>query len=462
MKHATRRFERIFWIVLYILSPALPIVVYFAGNWFSFFHAYSVSMTFGIIAYIYYLNQFIVAARPVYWDRLYGLDRMYRFHGTMAIVATIFAIGHALLKTVYFPMVTVQKGLGVLSFLVFAVVVLLSVIFMVQNRLAKLKPIRRLRTIAAKKWRWHYHRLKTVHNLVVLAAFIVLAHVLLAFSTLETFGRIVLMVLWFVVALGYYGWHKILRPAQARRKPFVVREVIRECDGVTTLRLDAPPERQFSHKAGQFVYLRFLDGVPGPEEHPFTISSPPSPEGITVTVKDLGDFSGDLGQVSAGAPVAIDGPYGVFTTRKVPEEQPLVCIAGGIGITPFFSILGDCAAAGSTRPMTLLWSVREPQEFFRLEELKGYADALPGLRIELFLTGTAPDALEAGRRRAEESGLPLHSGRATVERLRELALVDAEASYYLCGPSAMMETLIADLRKDGVPAPHFHFEAFAM
>lgn len=462
MKHATRRFERIFWVILYILSPVLPIALYFAGNWFSFFHAYSISMTFGIIAYIYYLNQFIVAARPVYWDRLYGLDRMYRFHGTMAIVATVFAIGHAVLKNVYIPVVTFQKALGALSFFVFGIVVLLSVVFMVQNRLAKLKPIRRLRTIAATRWRWHYHRLKTVHNLVALAAFIVLAHVLLAFSTLETFGRIALMVTWFVVALGYYGWHKVLRPARARRKPFVVEEVRRECDGVTTLRLKAPHEREFTHKAGQFAYLRFLDAVPGPEEHPFTISSPPSPTGIDVTVKNLGDFSGDLDRVSVGAAVAIDGPYGIFTINRLPEEQPLVCIAGGIGITPFFSILGDLAAKGSARSVSLIWSVRQPTEFFRLHDLAHFAEALPGLRVYLFCTGKGVDIPDAARRLSEESGFPVYTGRADVTRAKELSLVDPGNAYYLCGPSLMMETLITDLRTEGVPAPHFHFEAFAM
>lgn len=462
MKNRTRRFERFFWVALYVLSPVLPIVFYFAGNWFSFLHAYSISMTLGIIAYVYYLNQFIVAARPSYWDRLYGLDRMYRFHGTMAIIATAFAVGHALLKNVYFPMPTVQKALGVLAFLMFGVVVLLSVVFMVHNRLTRLKPIKRLRTIAATKWRWHYHRLKTVHNLVALAAFVILAHVLFAFSTLETFGRIVLMVLWFVVALGYYGRHKVIRPAAARRKPFIVSEVVHECDGVTTVRLTPPTERNFRYKPGQFAYLRFLDGIPGPEEHPFTISSPPSAEELSITVKNLGDFSGDLGGVSVGAQVAIDGPYGVFTINRIPEDQPLVFVAGGIGITPFLSILGELTAVGSSRSVTLVWSVRMASEFFRLDELRRYATELPGLRVELFLTKNDPETIETGKRLVGEHGFRLESGRATAKRLGELSLVDSANAYYLCGPSAMMESLISDLRGKGVPAQSFHFEAFAM
>lgn len=462
MKRSARTFERIFWVAFYLLSPALPIAVYFSGNWFSFLEVYSISITLGIISYIYYLNQFIVAARPSYWDRLYGLDRMYRFHGTMAIVATFFAVGHALIKNVYFPGATVQKVLGVSAFVLFGVVVVVSLVFMVRSRLATLKPIERLRTVAATRWRWHYHRLRTVHNLVAGAAFLVLGHVLLAFSTLESLGRIALMALWFVVSLGMYAWHKVWKPAAARRKPFLVQEVVAECDGVTTVRLAAPAGREFAHKSGQFAYLRFLDGVPGREEHPFTISSPRSSELLTVTVKNLGDFSGDLRRVESGARVAIDGPYGLFTIGRIPEEQPIVLVAGGIGITPFLSILGELAAHGSQRRVSLVWSVRKREEFFRLAELRSYLDLLPALRVELFLTGGAAETITPETSVATQEKLPLHAGRVSADRLRKLSLVDPAAAYYLCGPTTMMEALIVDLRRAGVPAPRFHFEAFAM
>ncbi len=454
MTDTARSTERFFWIALYILSPVIPIAFYFAGNWFSFFHGYSISMTFGIVAYIYYLNQFIVAARPGYWDRLYGLDRMYKFHANMAITATLFAIGHGVMKSVYFPVLTVQLALGSIAFLVFFLVVVVSLVFMVENSLSKLKPIRRLKNVAANKWRWHYHRLKTFHNLVVLAMFAVLAHVLLAFSTLETFVRIVLMALWFTVSLGYYIWHKIWRPAVNKRKPFTVSDVTAETKEIVSFSLATPPEREFKYRAGQFAYFRFLDGVPGPEEHPFTISSAPGAGEVRVTAKALGDFTGDLGLVKPGAAVAVDGPYGVFTIKRIPQDRPIVCIAGGIGITPFLSILADLADSGESRSVALLWSIRHGEELFSLTELGRFKDAIGTLRVELFLTGKGE--------LPETNGFPIHRGRANLEKLHELGLVDPGNAYYLCGPGAMMESIIKDLRKTGVPGGNFHFEAFAM
>lgn len=426
-------------------------------------------MTFGIIAYVWYLNQFIVAARPSYWDRLYGLDRMYRFHGVMAIAATFFVVAHIVLKRLTFPVITAQQAVGSAAFFVFFVVIIATILFMIDSWVTRRRPLERLKRVAAEKWRWQYHQLKRFHNLVVVAALLAMAHVLMAFSTLESFARISVMAVWFVITVGWYGWHKVLKPIRQKKTPFTVASVARENETVVTVRLAPPEGRSFQYKAGQFVYLRFLDGIPGPEEHPFTLSSSPSEETISVTAKDLGDFSGALTAVQTGAPALIDGPYGIFRSDKVSPDRPLVFIAGGIGITPFLSMLGDLVTRSAARapdatdqreqrPVHLLWSIRDESELCLLDRLGGYINRLPGLGVELFISrgtgGTRPNTIPETFRVSE--------GRITIERLVERGLVGTGREFFTCGPLPLMESIIQGLRAHGIPGKMIHHEAFSL
>lgn len=472
---------RILWIVLYIASPIIPLVFYFAGNWSTILHSWSLSMVFGIVAYIWFLNQFIVAARPAYWDRIFGLDRMYRFHGYMAIAAVIASMAHIVLKRLTFPVLTLQQAFGAAAMFMFVTVTVATLFFMVEGRIARLTAVARLRARAASRWRWQYQTLKRFHNLVAPAALLLLLHVLLAFSTLESFGRIAVMAVWFVMAGAFYAWHKIVRPRGAARAPFTVARVSAPAPAVTRLELSMPTGRPFRHRAGQFVYLRFLDGTPGEEEHPFTISSAHNDTSITITAKNLGDFSGDLSAVQPGAAVAIDGPYGIFRADRLPAERPLVLVAGGIGITPFLAMLGD-AATTAQRRVHLVWSVRDPAEFFDLAFLEETVARSAGrLSVDLHVTGSlaAPadgpaTAAPAPQPQAASADAPVavapqtattlrrHAGRVTVSALQQTIPPQESPAYFLCGPTAMMETLVAGLRSDGVARSQIHFEAFAM
>ncbi|MFP4212122.1 MAG: hypothetical protein ACLFR8_12830 [Alkalispirochaeta sp.] len=458
-------FERPFWVVLYVLSPAAALVPYFAGNWGSFFHSWSLSMTFGIIGYIWYLNQFIIAARPAYWDRLYGLDGMYRFHGYMAIFATVAVVAHVVLKRLVYPVVTVQQFFGIAAVVIFVAVVIASLLFMVESRIGRLRPLARLKRYAAERRRWQYHHLKRFHNLVVVAAFLVLAHVLLAFSTLESFLRISVMTGWFVVALGLYLHRKVIKPARSVRHPWTVDAVVAENPAVTTVRLVPPEGVSLLRKAGQFAYFRFPEGVDGAEdggteEHPFTLSSPPGTRYVEFTAKNLGDFSGALPAIRPGAPALIDGAYGIFRPRRFAAGRPLVLIAGGIGITPFLSILGDYAASGTVPhpSINLIWSLRTVEDLCVVDRLTAGIEGIPELQIELFFSRE--------ERVAEIDSLPHNitrsAGRVGVSTLEERGLLDPEREFFLCGPRPMMEGLITGLRACGVKPGRIHFEAFAM
>ena len=77
------------------------------------------------------------------------------------------------------------------------------------------------------------------------------------------------------------------------------------------------------------------------EEHPFTISSAPGDDGcLAFTVKASGDYTRALRQAVQGDRARVDGPYGRFSyVLRTQPGQPLLLIAGGVGITPMLSML---------------------------------------------------------------------------------------------------------------------------
>src|SRR5947209_11551649 len=101
-------------------------------------------------------------------------------------------------------------------------------------------------------------------------------------------------------------------------------------------------------------------------ERAFTIASSPSEPLVRITTRvssQSSSFKSALMGLAPGALIEAHGPYGTFLLHDDP--RPAVFIAGGIGITPFRSILGDVFARGNRPDITLLYSSSTPHIAFR-------------------------------------------------------------------------------------------------
>jgi predicted ferric reductase/Ca2+-binding EF-hand superfamily protein len=113
-------------------------------------------------------------------------------------------------------------------------------------------------------------------------------------------------------------------------------------DGVTLVRFAKPA--RFSFYPGDYLYL-CVPAISRWQWHPFTISASPEADYFEVHVRNSGDWSGALHNLSRKRDLdpgtlraRIDGPYGAPTSNI--ERSPVaVMIAGGIGVTPFASAL---------------------------------------------------------------------------------------------------------------------------
>jgi uncharacterized protein len=155
-------------------------------------------------------------------------------------------------------------------------------------------------------------------------------------------------------------------------------------------------------------------------------------------------------QLQVGHIVKVKAPAGHFVVESE-SKVPIVLIAGGIGITPLLSMLRGGLAA-NPKPMThLYYGVRNGAEQAFKEELGVLARLNPGLRVNMVFS--QPDQDDILGRDFQ------HSGHIDIQLLRK-TLPAGRHRFYLCGPSAMMASLVPALEEWGVLSDDIHHEAF--
>lgn len=431
-----------------LLSPLVPIAVYFHGNWYSFFSLWSVSITFGIISFVYFTGVILLSCRFRFFDRTFGHDKIMVFHGYLALMAFGCAFVHHLLKLVYFDISTLQTWLGLAALILFCLIIVITLLLMVPNVLHRIRFFEKIRVFAGKKRFLDYTVLKGLHNLTVLASFGVYIHVLLASSTQENYVRITVVSIVSGIAALFYLYHKVLRLFFMGRNFYTVKEVHKENDDIVTISMENRG-RKIDYKQGQFAFFRFLSKNISPVEHPFSISSAPDNPLLTITVKNLGNYTACLPGLKEGDKALIDGPYGVFTPPV--DNKGLVFIAGGIGITPFLSILDFLTKHQPDTPVTLIWACRYKKDLFKRKKFEQAAKQFKKFRFFPILS--------------DEKEFEGSRGFITRKWLEEILLqekADKNISYYICGPAPMFSAVKKIFKKMGIKNKNIFFESFSL
>jgi predicted ferric reductase len=441
------RIKKILLIVLYFLFPVTLIYLYFSGNWYAITDSWSIAMVAGLIAGAILLNQFILSARIKFLDRIYGLDKILKFHGHIMILADMLIIIHLVLKLQFLFEYNLQVILGFTALGIFFTVVFITVLLMVKTYTEPFSLFRKIRDFFIRKTGIQYQSLRFFHNFTFFALIALTVHIVLASSTQENNLRIYFIIAWSSIVTLIYLKNLIIKPAVLRKNAFTVNDVIKENDNITTIKIDVPEKSGFSYKAGQFAYFKFLNKIPGKEEHPVSFSCPPG-KTVSITVKNLGDWTGKLNEVKPGDKVAVDGPYGIFTYTRIKPDRGVCFIAGGIGITPFLCMLRDIKSKRIIlKNIKLIWQVSTKKDLIYLDEIKNYEKEIEN--FEFFPVVSSDDAW---------NGI---SGRIDKEKLKKMHLVK-KAEYFICVPNKMLKFTIKLLKKLGIKKRFIHYENFNM
>jgi ferredoxin-NADP reductase len=187
----------------------------------------------------------------------------------------------------------------------------------------------------------------------------------------------------------------------------------------------------FAFVPGQAVEVLLGAGATdgAPLGHAFSIVSAPHENEVVVATR-LRDsaYKQALRALSPGDAAQLDGPFGTLTLDEADAARPVVLIAGGIGITPFVSILRDAAQRRRAQRLVLVYSNRRPEDAAYLEELQALAATLPSFTLQATMTGMERShAAWTGRR-----------GRIDADMLASVSAGAPARLWYVAGPPGLV------------------------
>ncbi len=133
----------------------------------------------------------------------------------------------------------------------------------------------------------------------------------------------------------------------------------------------------FEFQAGQS-----LDMTLGTQIYPFSIAASPKENLLRIVTRMRPDstFKNNLKKLKTGDKVRIQGPSGDFTLRKK-SDKPLIFIAGGIGITPFSSMIAWAFQEKLPHKITLVYGNSSEKTAALLPDVQYVASQYPNLKI---------------------------------------------------------------------------------
>lgn len=192
-----------------------------------------------------------------------------------------------------------------------------------------------------------------------------------------------------------------------------------------------------------------LSDRPDPAQYRVTIKRVPAPSDHPEVAPGLSS-NHFHDHVHEGDILRLKPPSGHFFIDP-DSDVPVVLIAGGIGITPMISMLRWCLAEQPRRTVHLYCGLRNSSEHAFKQMLEEIAASHAALRLNVVYS--RPTEADSKGRDYQ------HEGHFDVELLRR-TLPQGRHQFYVCGPPAMMQTLVPALAQWGVPIADIHYEAF--
>jgi ferredoxin-NADP reductase len=209
----------------------------------------------------------------------------------------------------------------------------------------------------------------------------------------------------------------------------------------------------FTYVAGQTLDMTLVNPTETDAEgnmRTFSITSAPHEEHLAIATRMRETaFKHTLRDMPLEAEVSVDGPFGSFTLHEN-TARPGVFLSGGIGITPFHSIIKDAAQRQLPHTITLFYSNRRPEDAAFLEELTKLQSANSHYKLVATMTNM------------EKSAQPWEGERGYIDApmVQKYLPTGSMPIYYLAGPQAMVTAMRTMLNVMGVSNDDIRFEEF--
>jgi len=207
----------------------------------------------------------------------------------------------------------------------------------------------------------------------------------------------------------------------------------------------------FTFEPGQFLQWTL------PHQNPdnrginryFTISASPTESFLMLTTRfsqNGSTFKKALQSLEPGKMIAADNLEGNFTLPQ-DQNQPCVFLAGGIGITPFRSMIKYLIDRNEQRAITLLYSAKSAQDFV-FKDLFDEAKEKINLKVVYLISENAP------------ANWPGRTGFIDFKLIQEEVPQCLRNLFYISGPKSMVGSFTKTLKDNGVDASKIKHDFF--
>lgn len=426
-----------------VIFATLSLFICFTGTGLAEWQVFPILS--GLLAYSLLLFELLLAARPRFLEKQIGLPELYAVHGMTGFAILIVVIAHANAAMRFserFSALAFVFPTGILSAILFLLAILTGA-FILSGILAQ-----RIKWITQIQKKWKRETGLFIHGFSVLSVFLVFVHMLSLELIRSNVLFCVLNTLYVLIQAGVFFSAKVKARHTHR---YTLTKLKKLNKNVFDLELSFASGKPLNYRAGQYVFLTFVNSALPRESHPFSISSSPADNNrLLLTVKQSGDYTRKISELKAGDMAVLEGPYGHFYRYYDKNgDSPLILLAGGIGITPLLSILREQTRLPNSRKIILLWSLSKQSDVLLLDELefikRNYSDFTYIITL------------------SKEKADKFRHGRISMDLLEESGIrsLKGKGEYFICGPLSMMNATKDLLVKSGVPSQSIHMEKFS-
>ncbi|MBC7703991.1 MAG: CDP-6-deoxy-delta-3,4-glucoseen reductase [Rhodoferax sp.] len=217
---------------------------------------------------------------------------------------------------------------------------------------------------------------------------------------------------------------------------------------VMAIKLQLPANDTFVYHAGQYVEFILRDG----SRRSYSMANAPhNGPALELHIRHMpgGKFTDHVFSVMKEKEIQrIEGPFGSFYLRE-DSDKPMVLLASGTGFAPIKALLEHMQFQGITRPATLYWGGRRPEDLYMDAWVQAQLLDMPNLQYVPVISNATPEDAWTGR-----TGF-VH--RAVLEDLPDLSGYQV----YACGAPIVIDSARKDFSElAGLPEEEFYADSF--
>jgi CDP-4-dehydro-6-deoxyglucose reductase len=233
-----------------------------------------------------------------------------------------------------------------------------------------------------------------------------------------------------------------------RKMPSRVLALERMSHDVMAIKLQLPANDAFAYHAGQYVEFILRDG----SRRSYSMANAPhNGPALELHIRHMpgGKFTDHVFAVMKEKEIQrIEGPFGSFYLRE-DSDKPMVLLASGTGFAPIKALIEHMQFQGITRPATLYWGGRRPEDLYMDSWVQARLLDMPNLQYVPVISNATPEDAWSGR-----TGF-VH--RAVLEDLPDLS----GHQVYACGAPIVIDSARKDYSElAGLPEEEFYADSF--